>query len=73
MKKSTLILLKTLTWLACLLPLARLAYGAVTNNLGADPTHTITFATGLATLRLLTISLAITPLRRLFPDRKSVV
>jgi sulfoxide reductase heme-binding subunit YedZ len=35
--------------------------------LGADPTATITFATGLATLRLLTISLAITPLRRLSP------
>ena len=67
MKKSTLILLKTLVWLACLVPLARLVYGAVTNDLGADPTHTITFATGLATLRLLTISLAITPLRQLVP------
>jgi sulfoxide reductase heme-binding subunit YedZ len=66
MKRSTLILLKTLTWLACLWPLGRLVYGAVTNNLGADPTATITFATGLATLRLLTISLAITPVRRLW-------
>jgi sulfoxide reductase heme-binding subunit YedZ len=42
-------------------------WGAATNNLGADPTATITFATGLATLRLLTISLAITPVRRLSP------
>jgi sulfoxide reductase heme-binding subunit YedZ len=67
MKRSTLILLKTLTWLACLWPLGRLVWGAVTNNLGADPTATITFATGLATLRLLTISLAITPARRLSP------
>ena len=67
MKKSTLILLKTLTWLACLYCVAKLVYGAITNNLGADPTHTITFATGLAALRLLTISLAITPLRRLSP------
>lgn len=67
MKRSTLILLKTLTWIACLAPVAWLVYGAVTNNLGADPTHTITFATGLATLRLLTITLAITPLRRLWP------
>jgi sulfoxide reductase heme-binding subunit YedZ len=67
MKRSTLILLKTLTWLACLWPLCRLAWGAATNNLGADPTATITFTTGLATLRLLTISLAITPLRRLWP------
>ena len=67
MKRSTLILLKTLTWLACLYPLARLLWGAVTNNLGADPTHTIAFATGLATIRLLAFSLAITPLRRLSP------
>jgi sulfoxide reductase heme-binding subunit YedZ len=67
MKRSNLILLKTLTWLACLWPLARLAWGAATNDLGADPTAAITFATGLATLRLLTISLAITPLRRLSP------
>ena len=37
MKRSTLILLKTLTWVACLWPFALLAYGAVTNNLGPDP------------------------------------
>ena len=67
MKKSTLILLKTLTWLACLYCVAKLVYGAITNNLGADPTHTITFATGLATIRILTISLAITPIRQIFP------
>jgi sulfoxide reductase heme-binding subunit YedZ len=68
MKRSTLIALKTLTWLACLWPLGRLVWGAATNNLGADPTATITFATGLATLRLLTISLALTPIRRLIPQ-----
>jgi sulfoxide reductase heme-binding subunit YedZ len=65
MKRTTLILLKSLTWVACLWPLGRLVWGAATNDLGADPTATITFATGLATLRLLTISLAITPVRRL--------
>jgi len=67
MKRSTVIALKTLVWLACLWQLGRLFWGAVTNNLGADPTATITFATGLATLRILTISLAITPVRRLSP------
>jgi sulfoxide reductase heme-binding subunit YedZ len=65
MKRSTLILLKALTWVACLWPLALLVYGAVTNNLGADPTARITFATGSTTLNLLTITLAITPVRRL--------
>jgi methionine sulfoxide reductase heme-binding subunit len=65
MKRSTLILLKALTWVACLWPLALLVYGAATNNLGADPTARITFATGSTTLNLLTITLAITPVRRL--------
>jgi sulfoxide reductase heme-binding subunit YedZ len=67
MKRSTFLLLKTLTWLACLWPLGRLVWGAVTNNLGPDPTARITFATGSTTLNLLTITLAITPVRRLSP------
>ncbi len=67
MKRSTIFLLKTLTWIACLWPLAILVWGAVTNNLGADPTATITFSTGATTLNLLTISLAVTPVRRLIP------
>jgi sulfoxide reductase heme-binding subunit YedZ len=67
MKRTTQITLKSITWVACLVPLGRLVYGAATSNLGADPTATITFTTGLATLRLLTISLAITPLRKLWP------
>jgi len=67
MKRSTLIVLKSLTWIACLWLAARLTWGAVTNNLGPDPTAEIAFSTGLATLYLLTITLAISPLRRLFP------
>jgi len=67
MKRSTLIVLKTLVWIACLTPFAWLAWGAITNNLGPDPTAKIAFATGLATLRLLAITLAITPIRRLWP------
>jgi sulfoxide reductase heme-binding subunit YedZ len=65
MKRSTLILLKTVVWIACLAPFCWLVWGAVSNNLGPDPTAAMAFATGLATLRLLTITLAITPLRRL--------
>jgi sulfoxide reductase heme-binding subunit YedZ len=67
MKRSTLILLKTLTWFACLWLAAWLVWGAITNNLGPDPTAAIAFSTGKATLYLLTITLAITPLRRLWP------
>src|SRR5208337_5137381 len=67
MKRSTLILIKTLVWIVCLAPFCWLVWGAVTNNLGPDPTAAMAFATGLATLRLLTITLAITPLRRLSP------
>ena len=66
MPKTILILLKTLTWLACLIPLATLVYGSVTNNLGPDPTGRIEFRTGSTALNLLVISLAITPLRKLW-------
>jgi sulfoxide reductase heme-binding subunit YedZ len=67
MKRSTLILLKTLTWAACLWPVSLLAWGAITNSLGADPTARIALSTGYTTLMLLTITLAITPVRRLSP------
>jgi len=67
MKPSTLILLKTLTWLACLWPMGLLVYGAITNTLGPDPTAKIELTTGYNTLLLLILSLAITPVRRVIP------
>lgn len=67
MKRSIYLTLKTLTWIACLWPVARLVWGAFTNNLGPDPTATVTFSTGATTLNLLTLSLAVTPVRRLIP------
>ena len=68
MKRSTLILLKTLAWIAALVPLARLAWGAVQNQLGPDPTAEIANLTGITALWMLTLSLAISPLRKLFPQ-----
>jgi methionine sulfoxide reductase heme-binding subunit len=68
MKRSTLILLKTLAWIACMWPLGLLAYGALTpNGLGPDPDARIALRTGYTTLVLLTVTLAITPVRRLSP------
>ncbi len=68
MNKRAIVTVKVAVWLACLAPLALLVYRGFTNDLGADPTATVTHATGFATLRLLVISLAITPLRRLSPQ-----
>jgi len=49
----------------CLVPLALLFWKAATANLGANPIEAITHSTGDWTLRLLLITLAITPLRKL--------
>jgi len=67
MKRSTLALLKTLTWIACLWPAGLLTYQAVTNTLGPDPTANIELTTGYNTLLLLILSLAVTPARKLVP------
>jgi sulfoxide reductase heme-binding subunit YedZ len=63
MKRPLLISLKIAAWIACLWPAGILAYGAITNNLGPDPTARISFATGATTLTLL----AITLVRKLVP------
>jgi len=49
----------------CLVALARLFWKAATANLGANPIEAITHSTGDWTLRLLLVTLAITPLRKL--------
>jgi len=67
MPKRVVVLLKVLVHIACLAPVAWLVMRGFQNNLGPDPTHTVTFFTGRGTLRLLVISLAITPVRRLVP------
>jgi sulfoxide reductase heme-binding subunit YedZ len=69
--RTVVIVTKTLVWLACLTPLALLAWRGwndlrgLDNGLGANPIETITHATGDWTLRLLLITLAITPIRKL--------
>ena len=58
--------LKVLTFLACLVPAASLAHRAfVTGDLGINPVETLTHETGQWALRLLLVTLAVTPIRRL--------
>ncbi len=73
MNKRGMVALRIVAHVACLGPIAWLLwhlYLSVTSDpsaLGPDPTHTVTFFTGRATLRLLVITLAVTPVRRLIP------
>lgn len=56
---------KPLVFLACLAPLGRLAWRGFHADLGANPIEAITHGTGDWTLRLLLVTLSITPLRKL--------
>jgi sulfoxide reductase heme-binding subunit YedZ len=58
-------ILKPAAFLAGLAPAGWLAWAAVTGNLSVNPLSDITTTTGIWTLRLLSVTLAITPLRRL--------
>jgi len=57
--------LKPIIFLACLIPLGRLAWKAYNSALGANPIQVITFSTGTWTLVFLLVTLSITPLRKL--------
>ncbi len=59
-------LIKPGIFLLALLPLAFLLFRAARSDLGANPIETINRFTGLWTLRFLLITLAVTPLRRIF-------
>jgi sulfoxide reductase heme-binding subunit YedZ len=54
---------KPVLFIAALLPFAWLLYGAITENLGANPAEYLIRSTGDWTLRFLCITLAVTPLR----------
>jgi sulfoxide reductase heme-binding subunit YedZ len=58
-------LIKALIWAACLTPLARLGYKALTGGLTANPIEFITLSTGTWTLVFILATLSITPLRQL--------
>jgi hypothetical protein len=56
---------KPLVFLLCLTPLALLVWRALSDGLGANPVEAIVHFTGSWALRLLLVTLAVTPLRRL--------
>ena len=55
---------KVLLFVVCLLPLARLAYGAWNDELGANPIEAVIRNLGDWALNFLLITLTVTPLRR---------
>jgi sulfoxide reductase heme-binding subunit YedZ len=56
---------KPLVWVLCLAPLTWLVYRGVSGRLSANPIDDITDFTGQWSLRLLLVSLSVTPIRRL--------
>ena len=58
-------LTKVVIFFAALIPLARLGWKALHGDLGANPIEVITHSTGDWTLRLVLVTLTITPLRRI--------
>ena len=59
-------LFKTSLFIISLLPAIILIYGALNNQLGANPIEVLTRDTGEWALRFLLITLAVSPLRLLF-------
>ncbi len=59
-------LVKPALFLACLLPAGWLLFALLTDRLGANPIEAVTHETGQWTLRLLLLTLLMTPLRQRF-------
>ncbi len=57
---------KPVLWFLCLMPFTWLVWGAANGALGANPAEYLVRATGDWTLRLLCVTLAVTPLRVMF-------
>ena len=65
MKKQHIIYVKVLIWLFALLPLARLIWLGINDDLSANPVEFVERSTGTWTLVFLLITLSITPVRLL--------
>lgn len=65
LSKRGWVVAKTVIWIAALLPAASLAWDGFRGGLGANPIEAIMLRTGWWGLTLLTVTLSITPIRRL--------
>lgn len=65
MKKQHIVFVKAAIWLFALLPLSRLIWLGVNDNLGANPIEFIEHSTGTWALVFLLITLSMTPIRLL--------
>lgn len=57
---------KVAVFALCLVPFGQLVFLAASGNLGVNPIETVTLFTGRWTLRFLLLTLAVTPVRRVF-------
>ena len=64
-QKRAVLALKVVLWVAALAPGAYLVSGFLTGSLGVNPVEKLTRWTGMTSLVLLVVSLAVTPVRRL--------
>ena len=65
MRKKQIVILKVVVWALCLAPIVIWMYQGFHAQLGANPVERIQNKTGLVTIRLLMLTLAVTPLRKI--------
>jgi methionine sulfoxide reductase heme-binding subunit len=65
MNKNRIIVVKSIIWLLALIPVVRLFWLGLTNDLGANPVEFIEHSTGTWALVFLLVSLTMTPIRLL--------
>jgi methionine sulfoxide reductase heme-binding subunit len=63
MNKKQVLYAKTIVWLLCLLPFARLIYFGFTDKLGANPVEFVEHSTGIWAFVILLVTLSMTPIR----------
>jgi sulfoxide reductase heme-binding subunit YedZ len=64
-RKRWILTLKIVLWVSALLPAAWIVAGAFRGWLGVNPIEKVTHVTGMTTLVLLLVTLAVTPVRRI--------